>query len=245
MKQLGLAALIFCIWTVGAEAEDVDLELVLAVDGSGSVNQREFELQLGGIASAFRSKRIQRAISLGPLRKIAVSLLVWSDAAFPKFHTKWHVVSSPQTAEKFAVTVENFYPRTGRPRGQGGGGTGIGSGVAFALDMLEQNGMRGTRRVIDVSGDGIETEPWYGKGIVMPQAKLMAEALKVTINGLAIRTDFPNLDDYYRNNVISGPGAFVMEAADFVDFEDAISEKLYREILVVIGSVEQEGTHDG
>lgn len=244
MLRLTLAALIF-LWTSSAQAEDVDLELVLAVDGSGSVSQREFKLQLGGIASAFRSERIQRAISLGPLRKIAVSLLVWSDAAFPKFHTKWYVVGSPQTAETFALTVENFYPRTGRPRGQGGGGTGIGSGVAFALDMLAMNRFRGTRQVIDVSGDGIETKPWYGKGIEMPQAKVMAEALQVTINGLAILTDFPSLDDYYRENVISGPGAFVMEAADFVDFEEAIREKLYREILVVIGSVDGEGKSDG
>ena len=67
----------------------------------------------------------------------------------------------------------------------------------------------------------------------------------MTINGLAIRTDFPNLDDYYRENVISGPGAFVMEAKDFVDFEDAIREKLYREILIVIGSVERESKNDG
>lgn len=223
-----------------AIAEDVDLELVLAVDGSGSVNEQEFNLQLGGIAAAFRSPRIQRAISLGPLRKIAVALMVWSDAAFPKFHTKWYVIDTPASAQAFASVVAAFYPRTGRPKGQGGGGTGIGAGVAFALDMLKDNGFQGTRRVIDVSGDGIETEPWYSQAVIMPQAKLMADALQVTINGLAILADFPNLDEYYRDNVITGSGAFVMEAADFVDFEEAIKEKLYREILVVIGSREPE-----
>ena len=223
-----------------AAAEDVDLELVLAVDGSGSVNEQEFGLQLGGIAAAFRSPRIQRAIALGPLRKIAVALMVWSDAAFPKVHTKWYVIDGPAGAETFAQVVETFYPRTGRNQGQGGGGTGIGSGVAFALDMLKKNKINGTRQVIDVSGDGIETEPWYGKAVIMPQAKLMAAALKVTINGLAILADFPRLDEYYRDNVISGNGAFVMQAADFVDFEEAIKEKLYREILVVIGSNEPE-----
>lgn len=223
-----------------AAAEDVDLELVLAVDGSGSVNEQEFGLQLGGIAAAFRSPRIQRAISLGTLRKIAVALMVWSDAAFPKVHTKWYVIDGPESAEKFAHVVETFYPRTGRNQGQGGGGTGIGSGVAFALEMLKSNKITGTRQVIDVSGDGIETEPWYGKAVIMPQAKLMAAALQVTINGLAILADFPNLDEYYRDNVITGNGAFVMQAADFVDFEEAIKEKLYREILVVIGSRQPE-----
>ena len=192
-----------------AAAEDVDLELVLAVDGSGSVNEQEFGLQLGGIAAAFRSPRIQRAVALGPLRKIAVALMVWSDAAFPKVHTKWYVIDSPASAETFARVVETFYPRTGRNQGQGGGGTGIGSGVAFALEMLKTNNITGTRRVIDVSGDGIETEPWYGKAVIMPQAKLMAAALQVTINGLAILADFPNLDAYYRDNVITGNGAFV------------------------------------
>ncbi len=223
-----------------ASAEDVDLELVLAVDGSGSVNEQEFGLQLGGIAAAFRSPRIQRAIALGPLRKIAVALMVWSDAAFPKVRTKWFVIDSPASAETFARVVETFYPRTGRPKGQGGGGTGIGSGVAYALDMLKDNSINGTRQIIDVSGDGIETEPWYNKAVTMPQAKLMASALNVTINGLAILADFPRLDEYYRDNVINGNGAFVMQAADFVDFEEAIKEKLYREILVVIGGLYPE-----
>ena len=245
MKALGtFAALLLLLGQVllsaPASAEDVDLELVLAVDGSGSVNEREFGLQLGGIAAAFRSPRIQRAIALGPLRKIAVALMVWSDAAFPKVRTKWFVIDGPESAETFAHVVETFYPRTGRPKGQGGGGTGIGSGVAFALDMLKDNSIAGTRQIIDVSGDGIETEPWYNKAVTMPQAKLMAEALQVTINGLAILADFPRLDEYYRDHVIHGSGAFVMKAADFVDFEEAIKEKLYREILVVIGALDPE-----
>lgn len=245
MTALGkIAALLLLLGQIvlstAASAEDVDLELVLAVDGSGSVNEQEFGLQLGGIAAAFRSPRIQRAISLGPLRKIAVALMVWSDAAFPKVRTKWYVIDSPASAETFAQIVDAFYPRTGRNKGQGGGGTGIGSGVAFALNMIKGNKINGTRQVIDVSGDGIETEPWYNKAVVMPQAKLMAAALEVTINGLAILADFPRLDEYYRDNVITGNGAFVMQAADFVDFEEAIKEKLYREILVVVGSREPE-----
>lgn len=240
MTQIGKAVTLgITIWLMllsNAFAQDVDLELVLAVDGSGSVSEKEFKLQLGGIASAFRSERIQSAIRQGPLQKIAVALVIWSDAAFTKFPTQWHVVGSPQSAESFARTVENFNPRKGITRGQGGGGTGIGAGVAFALDMIAQNGLEGTRRTIDVSGDGIETPPWFGDAVEMPQAKLMARAVGVTINGLAIRSDFTKLDDYYRENVISGPGAFVMEAADFEDFEQAIRRKLYREIVVIIGS---------
>ena len=104
-----------------AAAEDVDLELVLAVDGSGSVNEQEFGLQLGGIAAAFRSPRIQRAVALGPLRKIAVALMVWSDAAFPKVHTKWYVIDSPASAEKTTSAIKTVRPPRGtrhsrRPR---------------------------------------------------------------------------------------------------------------------------------
>ncbi len=239
-RALLLLLLGVMIFSGPAQAEDVDLELVLAVDGSGSVNEREFNLQLGGIAAAFRSPRIQRAIALGPLRKIAVALMVWSDAAFPKVHTKWYVIDGPASAETFAHVASTFYPRTGRPKGQGGGGTGIGAGVAFGLDMLKSNTFNGTRRVIDVSGDGVETKPWYQKAVVMPEAKVMADALQVTINGLAILADFPRLDEYYRDHVITGAGAFVMHADGFEDFEEAIKEKLYRESWVGVGAREPE-----
>lgn len=211
----------------GIGAERVDVELVLAVDASGSVNPREFQLQLTGIANAFRDKSIQQAIISGSHRRIAVSLLVWSDAAFNVYSTKWYVLSDPGSAEEFAQVVENYPKREG-------GGTGIGNGLAYAVRSIAGNGIEGTRRIVDVSGDGPETPPWFGKGIVLPQARALAQREGVTVNGLAILNDFPKLDTWYREHVKSGPGSFVMQATDYVDFAVAIREKLWREITVII-----------
>ena len=145
-------------------AERVDVELVLAVDASGSVNPREFQLQLSGIANAFRDKSIQQAIVSGNHRRIAVSLLIWSDAAFNVYSTRWYVLFDAQSANGFAQVVESYSKREG-------GGTGIGNGLALAVRSITSNGIEGTRRIVDVSGDGPETPPWFGTGIVLPQAR--------------------------------------------------------------------------
>jgi len=215
--------------TGAAGAGDVDLEIVLAVDASGSVNAEEFKLQLGGVAAAFRDPAVQQAILSGPRGRIAVALLVWSDSAFPKFATAWHVVGSMRAAKEFADIAENFHHKAGRNRGIGGGGTAIGDAVAHAIAMLENNAFTAIRRVIDVSGDGIETPPWFGTAVTMPEARVLAAAAGVTVNGLAIINDFPRLDEWYQRNVISGPGSFVIVANDFHDFRRAIRKKLWRE----------------
>lgn len=208
-------------------AERVDVELVLAVDASGSVNPREFQLQLSGIANAFRDTSIQQAIVSGRHQRIAVSLLVWSDAAFNVYSTDWYILSDAQSAEGFARIVEGYPKREG-------GGTGIGNGLAFAVRSITGNDIEGTRRIVDVSGDGPETPPWFGEGIILPQARLLAQRYQVTVNGLAILNDFSKLDVWYRENVKTGAGSFVMRAADYEDFAIAIREKLWREITVII-----------
>ena len=217
--------------SLGARAEEVDLELVLAMDGSGSISEREYILQLEGTARAFEDAAIQQAIVSGPIGKIAVSVLIWSDAAFPKFKSGWFVLSDAASADQFAARVRNFHKHTGRKFGIGGGGTGIGEGVKVALQMLAGNGHRGLRRVIDVSGDGVETDPWFEKAITLPPARALADAQGVQVNGLPIlNKDFPRLDQYYRDEVITGPGAFIVAADGFEDFGRAILEKLLREI---------------
>jgi hypothetical protein len=214
----------------GARATEVDLELVLAVDASGSVNGAEFQLQLGGIAAAFRDPAVQAAALSGPRQQVAVAVLVWSDAAFPKFPTNWFLIDSPGAAAHFADIAESFHSKVGRSRGIGGGGTAIGDAVAYAIAMINENGFQAPRRVVDVSGDGIETPPWFGDAYLLPQAKLLAARHNVLVNGLAITSDFPNLVDYYRQNVITGPGSFVIRAANFEDFRRAMREKLLREL---------------
>ncbi|MEZ5774596.1 MAG: DUF1194 domain-containing protein [Hyphomicrobiaceae bacterium] len=205
-----------------AAGEPVDLELVLAVDASGSVDPSEYELQLRGIADAFRDPAVKQAIRSGPLARIAVALVVWADATTPKDDSPWHVISTPETADAFADLVET-YPRRVE------GGTGIGSALAYAIRMIEFNAIAGTRRVVDVSGDGVET-PVREYAVLLPQARYMARALGVTINGLAIANEVHDLDRYYDANVRAGPGSFVMRAADFEAFRDAIRAKLLREI---------------
>jgi hypothetical protein len=221
--------------TADAETSFVDLELVLAVDASGSVDEEEFRLQLSGIAAAFRDPAIQEAILSGSEQRIAVALVVWSDSAFPKVPTTWHVLDNAATANRFADIVETFHSKTGRSKGIGGGGTSIGDAIDYSISMIEGNGIEGTRRVIDVSGDGIETEPWAAPATMLPEARVMAAKAGITVNGLAILNDYRRLNQYYRDNMIVGEGSFVLDAADYEDFKRAIREKLLREIAVYIG----------
>ncbi len=226
-----LAVAIFWLVATSAHAEEVDLELVLAMDGSGSISEREYILQLEGTARAFEDPAIRSALRSGPIGRIAVSVLIWSDAAFPKFKSGWFILDTDESAALFANKVRNFHKHTGRKFGIGGGGTGIGEGIRVALEMIRTNRFQGLRQVVDVSGDGIETDPWFKKAITLPAARALAQRDGVTLNGLPILTaDFPHLDDYYRSDVINGPGAFVVIADGFEDFGRAIREKLWREI---------------
>ncbi|MEM7067641.1 MAG: DUF1194 domain-containing protein [Pseudomonadota bacterium] len=229
------------IWATSqvCRAEEVDLELVLAMDASGSISKSEYILQMQGTANAFRDPAIQAAIVSGPTGKIAVNVMLWSDAAFPKINSGWYVLDSPGKANAFAAIVQSFQLDENKSIGFGGGGTGIGAGVEEALRLLNNNRQKGLRRVIDVSGDGVETQFWFKKSVMMPDAKILANAENVTINGLPILSvDFPYLDEYYRNNVITGPGAFVETASDFDDFGRAIHRKLLREISSTIAGLD-------
>ena len=210
--------------------QQVDLEIVLAVDASGSVSADEFKLQMLGIGAAFRDPEIHNAIASGSHRRIAVAVMIWADGNRPKDKTAWHVIASPDQAFAFADVVE-AHPR------QVGGGTGIGDGIAYAMEMIARNQIDSLRAVIDVSGDGKETPPREITTILLPQARAMAVSRNVTINGLAILADVPGLDVWYRDNVTAGPGSFVMKADDFDDFAVAMKQKLLREIVVRIGDL--------
>ena len=216
-------ALTFLAATFSARADElVDLELVLAIDASSSVDGAEWSLQMQGYSAAIRDPRVQKAIRSGPTRRIALAALVWADATLPKWASDWFVLSTPADAERFAQFMAAL-PR--EPQG----GTGIGSGIAAAIRMLDRNGLEAPRQVVDVSGDGRET-PAREVVVMMPQARAMARARGVTVNGLAILNEDADLAFWYRDNVIAGQGSFVIPAADFHDFADAILRKLIREI---------------
>lgn len=205
-----------------ADGMRADLELVLAVDASGSVDEGEYRLQLQGIAAGFRDSAVREAIRSGPLARIAVSLVVWAEHQVPKDSSGWFLLETDADAENFARTVESF------PRGQSGA-TGIGEGVAAALREIEANGIKAMRQVVDVSGDGRET-PARDYVVLMPQARSMAISRGVTINGLAILNEDPGLGLWYRQFVMTGPDSFVMAAARYEDFARAMRRKLLREI---------------
>jgi len=214
----------------------VDIEIVLAVDASGSVDRHELKLQLDGIAAAFRDPQIIQAISAGPLQRIYVSALIWSDASYQKHPTDWFLIDTAQSGEEFAAEVEKMATQHGALTAIGGGGTGLGSGLEYALGMLEENGLTATRKIVDISGDGRESKPWQDGMTMLPKARLIAGQLGVTVNGLAIQIDVPDLADYYRDNVLVGAGSFVLPATDFHDYARAIKKKLLRELSpAVIG----------
>lgn len=217
LTSLGLAS------TGAARADTrVDLQLILAVDVSGSVDGHDYGLQISGISSALQDAVVLAAIQSGPNARIAVSLVLWSDPSKPKYATPWHVLSDRKSVSVFANLVENL------PR-RGSGGTGIGKALQFCIAHFEHNGMQGGRRVIDLSGDGAETA--FGDWSVLPRVSRRSAADRnITINALAIMTDDRTLDTYYRNEVIVGSDAFVITVETLGDFTDAMRRKLLREI---------------
>lgn len=205
-----------------ARAERVDLELVFSVDASGSVDDTEYQLQLDGIATAITDEEVLRAIANGPAAKIAVNLLVWGESRRPKDHTGWFVVDGAESAAAFAGAVSAF------PRRQFGG-TGLGDGIAKSVSAILENQYTAPRMVVDVSGDGEETPP-RDYTVLLPQARAMALHFGITINGLAILNEAPELDKYYRSQMIVGQGSFVEVAVDYADFARAMKRKLLREV---------------
>ncbi len=208
----------------------VDLELVLAVDASGSVDDRELGLQLGGIAAAFRSPEVVAAVAEGPYGRIAVALVLWAGHNDPKRLSPWVLVQDQASAEQMAGLAERF------PRGGVDGATGIGKAILFSARALLDNAYAGERQVVDLSGDGRENPPddWT---LMLSEGRAFAASHGITVNGLAILTDDMTLDHYYRYEVILGSGAFVEVAQNYDDFARAIHRKLLREIApsVVVG----------
>jgi hypothetical protein len=202
-----------------AADEPADLELVLAVDASSSINRSEFNQQMVGLAEAFRHPRVQQAIDgAGPFG-VAVLLLQWADSRHQEVSIDWVLVHSAQDCEALAQLIDQT------PRQVVGGGTAIGGALAFSMAELEANRYQGARQVIDVSGDGRANQ-----GEIPSLVRDRAVAAGITVNGLAILNEDPALNVYYTQHVIGGPNAFVLTAPDYEAFRDAMIEKLVKEI---------------
>jgi hypothetical protein len=205
----------------GAQVEKpvvVDLELVLLVDVSGSVDQLEYALQMQGLAAAFRDPEVHAALEATGERGIAVCLVHWAGNRQQIMIADWTRITRPADALAFARRIEGV-PR--RLIGE----TAVGDALQFAIDALETSGFAGSRQVIDISGDGP-----INAGRPPGPVRDAAVAAGITINGLAIVNEVADLDRYYREQVIGGPGAFLIIARDYQDFAQAMREKLIREI---------------
>ena len=209
-----------------AKTVPVDLELVLAVDVSRSIDADEFDLQRQGYARAIVNPSVLSAIQSGAIGAIAVAYVEWSGADQQKTVVDWALVRDQASAEALAAQI------LAAPRSFAAY-TSISGAIDYAVRLFENNRFEGSRQVIDVSGDGSNNS---GRPVWL--ARDAALEVGITINGLAIINDRPNpfsrpepkLDDYYRENVIGGSGAFVMIAEDFGSFSSAILSKLIKEV---------------
>jgi hypothetical protein len=210
--------------------EEVDLLLVLSSDVSRSIDAPKFKLQRDGYAAAIANPRVIEAIRSGALGKIAVTLVEWSGVGAQKIVIDWSIIRDEASAKDFSAQIVEA-PRAFADR------TSISGGIDFAMAQLARAPYQASRRTIDVSGDGTNNS-----GRDVSDARDEALAKGVTINGLVILSERPmswnadhtnppgGLDNYYRHNVIGGPGSFVMVAENFNSFGQAILNKLIAEI---------------
>ena len=210
--------------TSPAEAQrktSVDLELSFVVDASGSIDQEEMQLQRQGYANALVNPDVLKAIDSGFLRSIAVSYIEFAADGCIWQWLNWVKISDRASAAAAGAKI------VAAPREFCSGGNAIGDAVAFATKSTLENSFDGTRKVIDVSGDGPDTTGL----IAVEDARADALAKRFTINGLVIeRPAMPDLPEYYKRSITGGPRSFVIQAKDRRSFADAIVKKLILEI---------------
>ncbi|MDE0705897.1 MAG: DUF1194 domain-containing protein [Rhodospirillaceae bacterium] len=213
-----------------AAAEKVDVELVLAADGSGSIDDIEFALQRKGFARAISHPLVLNAIRGGEHRKIAVLFVEWGAPESVETIVDWTVIGDAASAKAFAERL------VAAPR-QVFGYNSISAAIAFSTQQILSNRYDGKQKIIDISGDGPQIN-----GPPLQVVRAAALNAGITINGLAIKTrtgtSFRSsfgvpLEVHYRQEVIGGPGAFVMTADENTPFEEVILSKLVREIAML------------
>ena len=207
-------------------SEPVDLELILAVDVSGSIDPDEARMQREGYIAAFSSPQVIDAIRHGFHGRIAMLYFEWAGLGYNRLLADWSVIHDAASAAAFRTILERTPPER-MPR------TSISQAIDYALPQFARSGHQGKRRVIDISGDGPNN---WGRSVT--EARDEAVAAGITINGLPIVNDRPsfgspqaaNLDLYYTDCVIGGPSTFIIVAQGFEDFARAVRRKLILEI---------------
>lgn len=197
----------------------VNVELLLALDASASVDRKEFALQMRGIAAAFSSPDVLEAVeNLKPLG-VAVGISQWGGPGESRLLIEFTHIETARDAKAFGFMVGRSFRFIGATT------TSISTAITDGVALLERNAFDGQRIVIDVSGDGK-----HNSAESLEDARALAKTQGVTINGLAIEADEGELTEYYQENVIVGSEAFVETANDFDDFARAIEAKLVREL---------------
>lgn len=205
---------------------EVDVALVLAVDISYSMDLEELQLQRDGYIAALTSKPVLDAIRGGMIGRIGITYLEWAGVSARHLVADWHVIEDRASADAFVARIREAPIRRARR-------TSITTAIEFSMDRLKAAQLRPIRRVIDISGDGPNNE-----GGIVTVARDRALDAGVTINGLPIILkrgysspyDVRNLDTYYQNCVIGGPGAFLVTITERAQFEEAIRTKILREV---------------
>lgn len=218
--------------STAAQADDplpVDLELVLAVDASASIDTREAALQRAGYIAALKDPRVLARIAKGSFGRVAVAYVEW--AGSQKTIVDWTIIEDEPTAEAFAVTLRAAPFHTGTA-------TSVSAALEYSARLFDDNNIDSLRRVIDISGDGFN---WAGRPIDITRPEIVAAG--ITINALPIlrfdeggRITNPGLDKYYRERVIGGPGAFLIPIYGTSAFAEAILRKLIIEIAGIEAS---------
>jgi hypothetical protein len=204
----------------------VDVELVLAVDVSYSMDPEEQELQREGYIAAITSPEFMGALRQGMHAKVAMTYFEWAGSHHTQVIVPWRLIDNPETADGFAADIARAkYTRASR--------TSVSTALLFGASLFDNSGFRGLRRVIDVSGDGVNNN---GPPVTVARDEVLAKG--ITINGLPIMLkrpitssmDIDNLDVYFEDCVIGGPGAFVIPIRQREQFKEAIRTKLILEV---------------
>ena len=203
-----------------AEAQTpVVLELVLALDSSASVDRKEFQLQIDGLAAAFADPQVLRQVETLKPFGAAIAVVQWGSPGETRMVLPFTLIKTSRDARAFAFQISLIR------RWMHASSTSIASGIDDSRRLLESNEYDGVRKIIDVSGDGMDNS-----GADLKGARRRATAAGITVNGLPIMADDSTLHIYYRERVIAGAASFIVPAKDFRDYIRAIREKLQREL---------------
>lgn len=207
-------------------AEAVDVELVLAVDVSLSMSPAELDIQRDGYAAALTDQRVIDAIAQGANGRIAITYFEWAGTTTHHVVVPWTVIETREDAERIAARLSSSPPSSARR-------TSISSALEFGADLFAESQFRGTKRVIDISGDGPNNQGapvHFIRDAVVNQGIVINGLPLMTNGGMVSAYDVEDLDRYYADCVIGGPGAFMIPVNEWSQFPEAVRRKLVLEL---------------